>query len=64
MLNELSLTDLKALAYDLISQMEAAQNQLQIVNGEIANRLKNKQIEGSAITEKSADSTEITEDKA
>ena len=43
MLKDLSLTDLKALAYDLISQMEAAQSQLQTVNGEIAKRLKEQQ---------------------
>ena len=39
-LNELSLKDLKALAYDLLVQGEVAQQNLKVVQQEINKRLK------------------------
>jgi hypothetical protein len=37
-LRQLDVVQLKAMAYDFIGQMERVQQQLQIVNGEIARR--------------------------
>ena len=38
-IKEMSITELKALAYDTISQLEITQNNLRLINQEIKNKL-------------------------
>lgn len=49
---EMTVEQLKALAYDLISDITRIQNNLQIVNAEIANKQEvNKPIEAEVVKE-------------
>lgn len=43
-LSQMNLTDLKALAYDTLVQLERAQGNLKVINQEIANKLKETQM--------------------
>ena len=43
-LNEMNLTDLKALAYDQLVQLDQVQGNLKVINQQIANKLKETQM--------------------
>jgi hypothetical protein len=47
-LNEMNLTEKKAIAYDIIVQIDNLRNQLQIVNQAIQEDLKNEKPSGTA----------------
>jgi len=53
-MHNLSLTDLKAYAYDLISRLEAIQGELQAVNAAIAKKLNEQQEQTTKNIEKTA----------
>lgn len=54
-ITKLSMTELKALAYDMIAQRDNTSQQLQVVNNEIANRQAEASAqEQQAILEKKA----------
>lgn len=57
-LNEMSLTALKALAYDQLVQLEQVQGNLKVINQQIANKLKETQM----TEEEVAVAPEVTEE--
>lgn len=58
-LSKMELTELKALAFDILNEMQALQNNLNLVNKEIGIKLQNKKneelpAEGKSSTKKGA----------
>lgn len=53
-ITQMSITELKALAYDTISQLEQAQSNLQAINREIAARRQAEQMAAKAEPEASS----------
>lgn len=58
-INQMTLTELKALAYDVSLTLQTAQNNLKVINQQIANKLKETTMdEETVVTE------EVTEEVA
>lgn len=64
-LEDMTVIELKALAYDQAAQLEQAQRNLKVINQEIANKLKEKNMDEEVVaTPEVAEETPVAEEVA